>query len=166
MRTSPSRLRKYREFVTSTWVSLRTRLEENGIIEMALLSKEQIWAANDILVDEVEVPEWGGSVRVKGLSGRERDAFEAASLLASKKGQPREVNLKNLRARLIVASVVDENNQPLFDSKDVMRLGEKSAAALERVFEKAQKLSGMTDADVEDLAGNSDGDQSDSSTSD
>jgi hypothetical protein len=133
---------------------------------MALLSKEQIWSASDIMVDEVEVPEWGGSVRVKGMSGRERDAFEAASLLASKKGQPREVNLRNLRARLIVACAVDENNQPLFDNKDVMRLGEKSAIALERVFAKAQKLSGMSEDDIEELAGNSDGDQSDSSTSD
>lgn len=131
---------------------------------MALLTKEQIWNANDILWEDVKVPEWGGEVRVKGLSGSQRDAFEAASML-SKKGGQREVNLKNLRSRLVVMCAVDENFQPLFTSGDVMRLGEKSAIALERVFDKAQKLSGMSEEDIEELTGNSDGDPSDSSTS-
>lgn len=131
---------------------------------MALLSKEQIWSANDIQYEDVSVPEWGGEVRVRGLSGRERDRFEADSL-KQKKGQ-REVNLENIRARLVVACVVDENFKPLFDKSDIMRLGEKSASALERVFKAAQKLSGMSDEDMEELAGNSDSGQSGNSTSD
>lgn len=131
---------------------------------MALLSKEQIWSAQDIQYEDVPVPEWGGEVRVRGLSGRERDKFEADSL-RQKKGQ-REVNLENIRARLIVACVVDANFQPLFDRADVMRLGEKSAKALERVFEKAQELSGMSEGDLEEMAGNSESDQNGSSTSD
>jgi hypothetical protein len=133
---------------------------------MALLSKQQILSAQDIQFEDIPVPEWGGEVRVKGLSGRERDKFEADSLSKAKKGGQRDVILENLRARLVVACVVDEQFQPLFDRADVMRLGEKSAVALERVFSKAQELSGMSDEDVEELAGNSDSDQSDSSTSD
>lgn len=133
---------------------------------MALLSKQQILSAQDIQFEDISVPEWGGEVRVKGLSGRERDKFEADSLSKAKKGGQRDVILENLRARLVVACVVDEQFQPLFDRADVMRLGEKSAVALERVFSKAQELSGMSDEDVEELAGNSDSDQSDSSTSD
>jgi hypothetical protein len=119
-------------------VRLLASLEENGIIDMALLGKEQIWAAQDILWEDVPVPEWGGEVRVKGLTGRERDKFESDSLSKAKKGGQR----------------------------DVMRLGEKSAVALERVFAKAQALSGMTDEDMEELAGNSESDQNGSSTSD
>ena len=162
---SPFR-RNLHEFVTSAWVRLLASLEENGIIDMALLGKEQIWAAQDILWEDVPVPEWGGEVRVKGLTGRERDKFESDSLSKAKKGGQRDVILENMRARLVIMCAVDEKFQPLFDTRDVMRLGEKSAVALERVFAKAQALSGMTDEDMEELAGNSESDQNGSSTSD
>lgn len=162
---SPSR-RKLIEFVTSTWVGLRRSLEENGIIEMALLSKEQIWSAQDILWEDIPVPEWGGEVRVKGLTGRERDKFESDSLTKAKKSGQRDVNLENMRARLVVMCATDEQFKPLFDVRDVLRLGEKSAVALERVFAAAQRLSGMSDEDMEELAGNSGSDQNGSSTSD
>jgi len=39
---------------------------------------------------------------------------------------------------------------------DVKALGEKSAAALERVFDVARKLSGLSEDDVEELAGDFD----------
>jgi hypothetical protein len=161
---SPSRLRNL--FSSSTWVRAVDVLEENGIITMALLSKEQIWSAQDILWEDIPVPEWGGEVRVKGLTGRERDKFEADSLAKAKKGGQREVILENMRARLVVMCATDENFQPLFERRDVMRLGEKSAVALERVFAAAQRLSGMTDEDMEEMAGNSESDQNGSSTSD
>lgn len=155
---------KYREFVTSTWVSVRKLLEEIGYTQMALLGKQEIFSAQDIQYEDVSVPEWGGEVRVKGLSGRERDKFEADSLKKGK-GGTRDVNLENLRARLIIMCAVDEQFQPIFDRSDIMRLGEKSASALEKVFSVAQRLSGMSDEDVDELAGNSDGDQSGDSTS-
>jgi hypothetical protein len=47
----------------------------------------------------------------------------------------------------------------------VEALGKKSAAALNRVFEVAQRLSGITDDDVEELAKNSVGGPSDGSIS-
>ncbi len=43
------------------------------------LSKDAILAAKDTkLSGEISVPEWGGSVYVKTLTGTERDAFEDA----------------------------------------------------------------------------------------
>jgi hypothetical protein len=132
---------------------------------MALLGKQEIFSAQDIVFEDVSVPEWGGEVRVKGLTGRERDKFEADSLTKAKKSGQRDVNLENMRARLIVLCAVNEQFQPIFERSDVMRLGEKSAVALERVFSVAQRLSGMTDEDMEELAGNSESDQSDGSTS-
>jgi hypothetical protein len=130
---------------------------------MALLSKDQIFNVNDIPVEDVSVPEWGGEVRVRGLTGTERDRFESDSLMNRKGSQ--EVNLKNLRARLIVACAIDESGQPLFTLGDVMRLGQMSARALTRVFAVAQRLSGMDDEDLNELTGNLEPDQKDSSTS-
>ena len=42
-----------------------------------LLNKEQIRQAADIQTQDIEVPEWGGTVRLKSLTGAERDRFEA-----------------------------------------------------------------------------------------
>lgn len=118
---------------------------------MTLLSRDAIFEADDRPTEDVEVPEWGGSVRLRCLSGRERDKFEA-SMVKMKKGGKQEDNFENLRARLVALCIVDENNVRLFQSSgDVIKLGEKSAAALSRVFEAAQKLNGMTSADVEEL---------------
>ena len=44
----------------------------------ALLTKEQMLAADDIKSERVEVPEWGGDVMVRGLTGTQRDAWEAS----------------------------------------------------------------------------------------
>ena len=42
---------------------------------MSLLSKEAILAAQDLPSEDVEVPEWGGTVRVRGLDGKGRDEY-------------------------------------------------------------------------------------------
>lgn len=123
-----------------------------------LLSRDAILAANDTQREEVQVPEWGGAVLVKSLTGKERDAFEAG--IVEQKGKKTSVNMKNIRAKLVVLACVDESGQRLFGDGDVEALGNKSAAALERVFKVAQRLSGLTDEDVEELAKNSESDQS------
>ena len=38
-----------------------------------ILNREQILAANDVKTRIVDVPEWGGSVIVRGLTSLERD---------------------------------------------------------------------------------------------
>ena len=73
---------------------------------MGLLTKERILAVDDIVTEDVDVPEWGGTVRVRGLSGTERDAFESSMI--ERRGKKVETNLTNLRAKLVAASVVDE----------------------------------------------------------
>lgn len=134
-----------------------------------LLTREAILDAPDINTEDVAVPEWGGTVRVKGLTGAGRDRFEAAMVGQSQgkgRNKSRQVNLDNIRARMAALSIVGEDGDRLFSEADVRSLGEKSAAALQRVFDVAQRLSGLSEDDVEELAGNSDAAQSGSSTSD
>lgn len=115
------------------------------------LSKDQILAAEDITTDEVAVPEWGGTLRIKALSGTERDRLEA-QITDAKSGK---VTLDNTVAKIVAASVVDDDGQRMFAPNEVKALGEKSARALYRVAEAAKNLSAMSDQDVEELAGNS-----------
>ena len=131
---------------------------------MSLLSKTAILAAQDLQTEDVEVPEWGGAVRVRSFTGRERDAFEASMVRGD--GKDRKVDLTNMRARLVGLTVIDETGQRLFTDEEVDLLGAKSGAALDRVFAIAQKLNGLSGADVEEFSKNSNGVPSAVSTSD
>ena len=131
---------------------------------MNLLSKTAILAANDLKSEDVEVPEWGGAVRVRSFTGRERDAFESSMVRGE--GRDRKVDLTNMRARLVGLTVIDETGQRLFNDEEVDLLGAKSGAALDRVFAIAQKLNGLSGADVEEFSKNSNGVPSAVSTSD
>jgi hypothetical protein len=114
-----------------------------------LLSKDQILGADDRRFEIVPVPEWGGDVRLRSLTGAERDEFESATV--QQVGGQQRVNTRNLRARLVALCAVDGDGLPLFDRSDVIKLGSKSAAALERVFEAASRLCGLTEDDVKEL---------------
>lgn len=119
---------------------------------MKYLNRDAILNAKDIKTQEVDVPEWGGIVLVKSLNGIERDKFEAS--IYEFKGTNVKYNRDNIRAKLIVQTVVDENLNPVFSIADVEGLGKKSAAALDKVFAVAQKLSGISAEDVEELEKN------------
>jgi hypothetical protein len=128
-----------------------------------LLGRDAILQAPDITTEDVAVPEWGGTVRVKGLNASERDAFEASSVTG--KGKNQTLNLSNLRARLAALTIVNEDGETVFSPSDVKALGQKSAAPIDRIFEVASRLSGISESDVEDLTGNSEPGQSDGSSS-
>lgn len=124
-----------------------------------LLSREQILAAPDIRTEVVEVPEWGGSVMVRGLSGRARDAIELRFTGADGK---MDRNLGgDFRAAFAAQAIVDANGERLFSDDDIKALGEKSSIALQRIFDAAIRLSAMRPEDVdgiyEDLKGDPSG---------
>lgn len=118
---------------------------------MALLTRENILNADDIAHRDVEVKEWGGTVRVRSMSGAERDAFEQSILDAKGKAK----NIKNIRARFVASLIVDEKGDRVFADSDIEALGKKNGKALDHLFDVAQKLSGMAEDDLEELAGNS-----------
>jgi hypothetical protein len=117
---------------------------------MAILSKDAILGADDMKTIDVEVPEWGGSVRLRTLTGGERDKFESDSI--DQRGKSNKMNLVNLRARLVSLCAVDEGGKRMFGDSEVSKLGSKSAAVLDRLFQAAQELNGMTQKDVEELS--------------
>lgn len=116
----------------------------------ALLDKAAIAAAQDgDIFEDVEVPEWGGTVRIRVMTGRERDAWEAS--LMTRKGKRMEFTYTNYRASLLVRCIVDEDGKRLFGDHDIGTLSEKSAPAIERLFEAARKINRLNDEDVEEM---------------
>lgn len=130
---------------------------------MTLLSKTDIFGADDRRYEDVAVPEWGGTVRLRSLTGEERDRYEAS--MVKRVGNKQVDDLRNARARLVVLAAVNEDGTPLFDQNDTAALGRRSSAALDRLFEAACKLSGISDDDVKELEGNSGPAQSGPATS-
>ncbi len=111
-----------------------------------MLNKDDILSKVDLDIKKVKVKEWGGTVGVRGLTARERDQFEASIGSAA--------NLDNLRARLVVLCLVNDEGQRLFEDADAILLGEKNAQVVNKLFDIARNMSGMSDADVNELEGN------------
>ncbi len=122
------------------------------------LNRAEILAISDLKTEDVFVPEWDAWVKVRSLNASERDHFEASTV--ERRGKNVVTNLENIRARLCLLCMVDENGERLFAEEDTYPLGGKSAAALDRVFVVAQRLNGLRDQDIEELAGESNGGQS------
>lgn len=112
-----------------------------------MLTKDDILKANDIKIEPVDA--WGGTVYVRGMTGTERDAFEASVI--TMRGTKQSVNLKNVRAKLCVMTLCDKSGHRLFEDSDMTALSEKAASELQKVFSKAQELSGITQKDVDEL---------------
>lgn len=128
------------------------------------LGREAILDADDRVFEAVDCPEWGGKVRVRGLTGTQRDAYEAS--LLEERGGSRKMNLANARAKMVVLAVVGDDGRPIFTNDDVRALGRKSALPIERIFDVARRLAGMTQEDVDKLTENFDDDPSGDATSD
>lgn len=121
------------------------------------LSKAAIMSAKDVrLSDAVSVPEWGGDVHLKTLSGLERDAFEEGYS---------EQRMKAFRVRFLVLTLCDENGERLFGDDDVDVLGVKSSVVINRLFEKSWAHNALNPEAVEALGKDSPTDQSEGSTS-
>jgi hypothetical protein len=132
---------------------------------MALLTKDQITAVDDRQHEDVDVPEWGGTVRVLGMSGTDRNAWQESMVTLGANGKPTKVNLADTLARTVGKCLVDEDFNRLFTDKEIRELGKKSGAVLDRLADIAKRLSGLTEDAVEEKAGNSEAAQSGASTS-
>lgn len=128
-----------------------------------LLTRQEILSIRDIRTETVFVPEWGGAVKIRAMTGKERDAWETA--LFQIDGKDVKMNKENLRAKLVALTVVDEAGQRLFTEADVEALGSKSASALDRIYQASQKLSGLTPDDIKEMEKNLETDHSDSTAS-
>lgn len=114
---------------------------------MPLLTKAEILSAADLPTEDVPVPEWGGTVRVKTLTAGELAAFQDQFANGTR-------SIRVVRERLAAATIVDESGNRVFSDDDVAALSAKSGAALDRVFAAASKLNAITGRDVEQLAKN------------
>lgn len=102
---------------------------------MNLLSKSTILSANDLKTIDVDVPEWGGVVRVRAMSAAARENLESVART--------DQNAIYNRARLAAFSLVDEAGDLLFSEEEIDQLANKSVAALDRVIEVVLRINDL-----------------------
>jgi len=106
-----------------------------------MLTAKQILALDDLPRREVEIPEWGGSVYVRALTGAERDQLERSLSQSSTIS----------RAAIVVMCCVDGDGNPLFSQSDVAALTNKNGQALERIVSAALAFNALTDEALADV---------------
>jgi len=130
---------------------------------MGYLTRDAILAVEDRTFADVPCPEWGGTVRLRSITGAQRDAYEQS--LMQQRGGSKQLNMRNARAKLIVLCAVDESGRPMFSEDDLAALGRKNARPLDRLFDACRKLAGLSDNDVDELTEDFDETQGDDSVS-
>jgi hypothetical protein len=112
------------------------------------LTKEQILAADDLGLLEVQVPEWGGSVFIRVMSVGERDAYENDWLVNKSSG------VENFRAKFVQKVLCNERGDLLFTKNEIDQLARKSAKVMSTLWEAAMRHNKLSESDVEELAKN------------
>ena len=116
---------------------------------MTILNRDAILAAQDLKFEDVDVPEWGGSVRVRVMTGADRDSYSSDLLDASGK-----FDANAYRAKLLARCLVDDTGARLFTDAQVIELQTKSAAVIDRLFSVADRINGVNNAAVDEAAKN------------
>ncbi|NLF83065.1 MAG: hypothetical protein GX568_03660, partial [Candidatus Gastranaerophilales bacterium] len=87
------------------------------------LTAEQILTADDFRYAEVDVPEWGGTVRIKSMNANQRDILSRA---IKDKGESDASEL------MLIMCVVDEDGKRIFERNHLEALKKKSVAPITR----------------------------------
>lgn len=123
------------------------------------LSRDGILGAVDIQTEKVFVPEWKDDVIIRGLTGEELDAFQGSIRqfrpTFDGKGMEPVLIQDNMRAKLLVKCLVDEAGERLFQDSDASALGAKSGTVIDRLYDIASRLAGLSEDEKAELEGNS-----------
>jgi hypothetical protein len=114
----------------------------------ATLSKEAFLNQNTLRKELCPIPELGGSVWVRELSGKALlDYRERVQKLQDEAGADAEVTPAqslDLMALLVSLTVVDDDGRLMFTEEEAYQLVYGSVAVLERLSSKAMELSGIS----------------------
>lgn len=109
----------------------------------------------------VEVPEWGGCVYLKGLTGEESVMYAEQTEKAAKKQEVWKEEMLWLLSR----TILDGNKEPLFPGEQGIKdLAKKNGVVLGKLYNLALRLSILGDAELAELVKNLKAAQEDSSS--
>lgn len=124
-------------------------------VSAAMLAIAQDWPTEDVVV-----PEWGGVVRLRGMTAGERAEFLRETRPKSESGESETdigviFAVRGHQQRLLARTLIDEHGVRLFppgdtEAEGVRILGDRSAQVIDRLFQIAARLSGMLPGQAEE----------------
>ncbi len=105
------------------------------------LTVEDILSSVDVKEEEVEVPQWEGSVTIRPFT---KEAQQRARKQARSDG---EIDTDRLEMVLFIEGVVE----PKFTEEHYEDLRQKSAVAIDLVLQRIMAASGITDEEAKDI---------------
>ena len=111
-----------------------------------ILGKDAIFGITDLEYTELDVPEWGGTIRLQSLTGADANAIGAMS--------QKDVFTSDALVRLVIMSVVDAEGNKVFTDDNRDELNKRNAQVLIRIGQAALKLNGLSKEAIEDAAKN------------
>ena len=118
---------------------------------MGYLTRDEILAARDLKTKDLEVPSWGGTIRVREPTVRERDRMGTEYNKANRD----QAKMMELRMEMCSRVIVDERGESVFTAKDIEALGKKSPENIDLVFQTSMELGGLDQKEKDEIAGNS-----------
>lgn len=130
-------------------------MKEGGFVSL----RDQILASKDVPSISVDVPEWGVTVELRGMTAGARVNMVDESYDANSG----KTNLKTMYPRVITACVYDpKTGEPVFTNEDADAILNKAALVVERLALECLKLSAADETAVTEagkgLLGNQKGD--------
>lgn len=119
-----------------------------------LLTRQQIKEKDDLALEKVDVPEWGGHVFIRRLTSLEAGAL----MVAAGKMQEAKDEREQGKFHILMAAktICDESGAAMFDDDEGREiLAGKSQIAIGRLARVSMKLNPLTDKNVDDAVKNS-----------
>lgn len=118
------------------------------------LTRDQILSNKSFRSKTIQIDEWGGEVRLKAISGAEREALEDAvyerigDKLQVKKGA-------SLLTALLLRSMCDDDGNRLFQDGDIEFIRGIDSVTLNKLFKVAADVNGLSGEEEREIEKNS-----------
>lgn len=102
-----------------------------------MLDRNAILAAQDIKIEKVSVPEWGGDVCIRTFDGATRSRITEHAIKTEK------IGYRGLMPLIVACGICDEKGTAVFTEADAEELQKKNSVVLERLGEAISNLNEM-----------------------
>ena len=117
---------------------------------MAHVTKDA-WGRSSLRTDEVEVPELGGSVRIRELPADvAADLQGLIDVVQVGREQRAKVSVGEMERRQFAYGVIDDSDEPMFTLEEVGDLQHKHGKAFRTVVDAIDKLSGLDKQSIQE----------------
>jgi hypothetical protein len=119
-----------------------------------MLTKGDILDNVKLRHEDVDVPEWGGTVRIQEMTAGAYDRYQSS--LYTVKGKEVKSDLTHMATAYVQACLINEDGSLMFELKEIKEL---PAEIIKRLYDVAQRVNGEGEEGQAEIEKNSEGGQ-------